>query len=230
MFIDLAKEGATLRGILSCFAIAVSKGLQYGVPLEEFVDTFTFHTFEPRGLVEGHPNIKMANSIVDYIFRALGLEYLGRTDLVQVPPVDELPPPKGLAVDAGLQLELADAAPGPLEEPAYAAPARGVAPLGTVAAPNGGRESAGGGRPRGGRRHRTGPGLVGPGRPGLVHGRRPAVRRLRPHHRAQRLLLQVPELRQLHGVLVGERAALRLEVVGPGLAPDGGERPRLLIA
>lgn len=113
LFIDLAKEGATLRGILSCFAIAVSKGLQYGVPLEEFVDTFTFHTFEPRGLVEGHPNIKMANSIVDYVFRALGLEYLGRTDLVQVPPAGhDLPePPKGLAVDAGVQLELAEAAP-----------------------------------------------------------------------------------------------------------------------
>ena len=76
VFIDLAKEGATLRGILSCFAIAVSKGLQYGVPLEEFVDTFTFQTFEPRGMVEGHPNIKMANSIVDYVFRALGVEYL----------------------------------------------------------------------------------------------------------------------------------------------------------
>ncbi|MDF2728642.1 MAG: ribonucleoside-diphosphate reductase, adenosylcobalamin-dependent, partial [Acidimicrobiia bacterium] len=68
IFIDLAKEGATLKGILSCFAIAVSKGLQYGVPLEEFVDTFTFQTFEPRGMVEGHPNIKMANSIVDYVF------------------------------------------------------------------------------------------------------------------------------------------------------------------
>jgi ribonucleoside-diphosphate reductase alpha chain len=110
LFIDLAKEGATLRGILSCFAISVSKGLQYGVPLEEFVDTFTFHTFEPRGLVEGHPNIKMANSIVDYVFRALGLEYLGRTDLVQVPPVEgDLPePPKGLAVDAGTQLELTE--------------------------------------------------------------------------------------------------------------------------
>ncbi|NNF69764.1 MAG: adenosylcobalamin-dependent ribonucleoside-diphosphate reductase, partial [Acidimicrobiia bacterium] len=60
IFIDLAKEGATLKGILSCFAIAVSKGLQYGVPLEEFVDTFTFQTFEPRGMVEGHPNIKMS--------------------------------------------------------------------------------------------------------------------------------------------------------------------------
>ena len=63
VFLDLAKEGATLRGILGCFAIAVSKGLQYGVPLEEYVDTFTFQTFEPRGLVEGHPNIKMSNSI-----------------------------------------------------------------------------------------------------------------------------------------------------------------------
>jgi ribonucleoside-diphosphate reductase alpha chain len=111
VFIDLAKEGATLRGILGCFAIAVSKGLQYGVPLEEFVESFTFQTFEPRGLVEGHPNIKMSNSIIDYVFRALGLEYLDRTDLVQVPPKDvgELPePPSGLAVDAGIQLELKD--------------------------------------------------------------------------------------------------------------------------
>jgi len=111
VFVDLAKEGATLRGILSCFAIAVSKGLQYGVPLEEFVDTFTFHTFEPRGMVEGHPNIKMANSIVDYVFRALGLEYLGRTDLVQVPPAVSLPePPSTSVVDAGLQLDLTEAA------------------------------------------------------------------------------------------------------------------------
>ncbi len=86
VFIDIAKEGATLKGVLGCFAIAVSKGLQYGVPLEEFVDTFTFQTFEPRGMVDGHENIKMSNSIVDYVFRALGLEYLNRTDLVQVPP------------------------------------------------------------------------------------------------------------------------------------------------
>ena len=86
IFIDIAKEGATLKGVLGCFAIAVSKGLQYGVPLEEFVDTFTFQTFEPRGMVEGHENIKMSNSIVDYVFRALGLEYLNRTDIVQVPP------------------------------------------------------------------------------------------------------------------------------------------------
>jgi ribonucleoside-diphosphate reductase alpha chain len=112
IFIDLAKEGATLKGILSCFAIAVSKGLQYGVPLDEFVDTFTFQTFEPRGMVEGHPNIKMANSIVDYVFRALGVEYLERDELAQVPPDrdSDLPaPPKGLAVEAGVQLDLTDA-------------------------------------------------------------------------------------------------------------------------
>jgi ribonucleoside-diphosphate reductase alpha chain len=113
IFIDLAKEGATLKGILSCFAIAVSKGLQYGVPLEEFVDTFTFQTFEPRGLVEGHPNIKMANSIVDYVFRALGVEYLERDELAQVPPVREMElpgPAKGLATEVGIQLDLTDAA------------------------------------------------------------------------------------------------------------------------
>ena len=112
IFIDLAKEGATLKGILSCFAIAVSKGLQYGVPLEEFVDTFTFQTFEPRGLVEGHPNIKMANSIIDYVFRSLGVEYLHRDELAQVPPNRdmELPEPKtGMAAEAGYQLELDDA-------------------------------------------------------------------------------------------------------------------------
>jgi ribonucleoside-diphosphate reductase alpha chain len=90
VFIDIAKEGATLKGVLGCFAIAVSKGLQYGVPLEEFVDTFTFQTFEPRGMVEGHENIKMSNSIIDYVFRALGLEYLDRTDIVQVPPKEKV--------------------------------------------------------------------------------------------------------------------------------------------
>ncbi|MEX2420031.1 MAG: adenosylcobalamin-dependent ribonucleoside-diphosphate reductase, partial [Acidimicrobiia bacterium] len=127
LFIDLAKEGATLRGILGCFAIAVSKGLQYGVPLEEFVESFTFQTFEPRGMVEGHPNIKMANSIIDYVFRSLGMEYLGRTDLVQIPPkeVGELPePPSGLAVDAGVQLGLDDNMPltAPISHPAVAKP------------------------------------------------------------------------------------------------------------
>jgi ribonucleoside-diphosphate reductase alpha chain len=89
VFIDMHKEGAAYRSMMNCFAIAVSLGLQYGVPLKEFVDKFTFTRFEPSGPVTGHPNVKMATSIVDYIFRVLGMEYLGRTDFLQVkPPVD----------------------------------------------------------------------------------------------------------------------------------------------
>jgi ribonucleoside-diphosphate reductase alpha chain len=89
LFIDMHKEGAAYRSMMNCFAISVSLGLQYGVPLKEFVDKFTFTRFEPSGPVTGHPNVKMATSIVDYIFRVLGMEYLGRTDFLQVkPPVD----------------------------------------------------------------------------------------------------------------------------------------------
>jgi ribonucleoside-diphosphate reductase alpha chain len=86
IFIDMHKEGAAFRGLMNCFAIAISKGLQYGVPLEEFVETFTFTRFAPHGQVQGHPNIRLATSVVDYVFRALGLEYLRRTDLVHVKP------------------------------------------------------------------------------------------------------------------------------------------------
>jgi len=78
-------EGGVITG--NCFAIAVSIGLQYGVPLEEFVEKFVFTRFEPNGFVD-HPNIKRCTSVVDYIFRVLGLEYLGRTDFVQVKPED----------------------------------------------------------------------------------------------------------------------------------------------
>ncbi|MDB5230656.1 MAG: vitamin B12-dependent ribonucleotide reductase, partial [Chitinophagaceae bacterium] len=83
IFIDLAKEGSTLRSFMNCFAIAISVGLQYGVPLEEFVDKFVFMKFEPSGMVD-HPNIKTTTSLVDFVFRALAYEYLGRTDLVHV--------------------------------------------------------------------------------------------------------------------------------------------------
>ncbi|HEU0063861.1 MAG TPA: vitamin B12-dependent ribonucleotide reductase, partial [Flavisolibacter sp.] len=83
IFIDMAKEGATMRSMLNCFAIAISIGLQYGVPLEEYVEKFVFTKFDPAGFVE-HPNIKSATSIVDFIFRLLGYEYLKRTDLVHV--------------------------------------------------------------------------------------------------------------------------------------------------
>lgn len=87
IFVDVAKEGATLRSLMNCFAIAVSTGLQYGVPLEDYVEKFTFTRFEPAGMVN-HPNIKQATSIIDYVFRVLGMEYLGRTDFVQVKPTD----------------------------------------------------------------------------------------------------------------------------------------------
>ena len=83
IFIDMAKEGATMRSMLNCFAISISIGLQYGVPLEEFVEKFVFTRFEPSGMVE-HPNIKSTTSIVDFIFRSLAYEYLGRNDLVHV--------------------------------------------------------------------------------------------------------------------------------------------------
>jgi len=83
IFIDLAKEGSTLRSLMNCFAISVSVGLQYGVPLEEFVEKFVFTKFEPAGMVD-HPNIKTTTSLVDFVFRTLGYEYLNRTDLVHV--------------------------------------------------------------------------------------------------------------------------------------------------
>ncbi|MSQ79476.1 MAG: vitamin B12-dependent ribonucleotide reductase [Flavobacteriaceae bacterium] len=89
IFIDMHKEGATFRSIINCFAIAVSIGLQHGVPLEEYVGKFTFTRFEPSGFVQGHENIKSATSIIDYIFRLLGYEYLNRNDLVQVQPTAE---------------------------------------------------------------------------------------------------------------------------------------------
>ena len=83
IFIDLAKEGSTVRSLMNCFAIAISVGLQYGVPLEEFTEKFVFTRFEPSGMVD-HPNIKTTTSLVDFVFRALAYEYLGRTDLVHV--------------------------------------------------------------------------------------------------------------------------------------------------
>jgi ribonucleoside-diphosphate reductase alpha chain len=86
IFIDMHKEGAGFRAMMNNFAIAVSVGLQYGVPLEEFVDAFTFTKFEPAGMVQGNDSIKNATSILDYIFRELAVSYLDRTDLAHVKP------------------------------------------------------------------------------------------------------------------------------------------------
>jgi ribonucleoside-diphosphate reductase alpha chain len=88
IFIDMHREGAAFRSLMNCFAIAISLGLQYGVPLEEFVEAFVFTRFEPNGSVQGHDNIKMSTSVIDYIFRELAMSYLGRYDLVQVKPED----------------------------------------------------------------------------------------------------------------------------------------------
>jgi ribonucleoside-diphosphate reductase alpha chain len=88
IFIDMHREGAAFRSLLNSFAIAVSLGLQYGVPLEEYIDAFVFSKFEPNGMVQGHKYIKMVTSVIDYIFRDLAITYLGRHDLGQVKPED----------------------------------------------------------------------------------------------------------------------------------------------
>lgn len=90
IFIDMHKEGAAFRSLLNCFAISISLGLQHGVPLEEFTDAFVFTRFEPSGVVGGHNRIKMATSVIDYIFRELAVTYLGRNDLAHVEE-DEVP-------------------------------------------------------------------------------------------------------------------------------------------
>jgi ribonucleoside-diphosphate reductase alpha chain len=91
IFIDMHKEGSAFRSLMNNFAIAISIGLQYGVPLEEFVEAFTFTRFEPSGIVEGNDTIKMATSLIDYIFRELAISYLGRNDLAHVQPADLTP-------------------------------------------------------------------------------------------------------------------------------------------
>lgn len=90
IFIDMYKEGASFKGLLNCFAVLASKALQYGMPLEELVDSFTFTRFEPAGMVQGHNVIKNATSILDYVFRSIGYDYLGRKDFIHVKAVDEI--------------------------------------------------------------------------------------------------------------------------------------------
>jgi ribonucleoside-diphosphate reductase alpha chain len=101
IFIDMHKEGAAFRSLMNNFAIAISIGLQYGVPLDEFVEAFTFTRFEPSGMVEGNDTIKMATSVLDYIFRELAISYLGRNDLAHAEPADMLPDTLGRGADEG---------------------------------------------------------------------------------------------------------------------------------
>jgi ribonucleoside-diphosphate reductase alpha chain len=105
IFIDMHKEGAAFRSLMNNFAIAISIGLQYGVPLEEFVDAFTFTRFEPAGIVIGNDSIKNATSVLDYIFRELAVSYLGRHDLAHVVPVHDDDLGGGVAEDDGASRE-----------------------------------------------------------------------------------------------------------------------------
>jgi ribonucleoside-diphosphate reductase alpha chain len=105
IFIDMHKEGAAFRAMMNNFAIAISIGLQYGVPLEEFVEAFTFTRFEPSGMVEGNETIKMSTSILDYIFRELAISYLGRNELAHVEPADLTPDTLGRGDQAESQID-----------------------------------------------------------------------------------------------------------------------------
>ncbi|MFA6024300.1 MAG: vitamin B12-dependent ribonucleotide reductase [Candidatus Gracilibacteria bacterium] len=130
VFIDTFKEGASYRSLLNCFAVAVSVGLQYGVPLEKYVDSFTFTRFEPSGFTT-HPNIRTCTSIVDFIFRVLGMEYLGRTDFVHVEPKSTQFMENTLKgkITAAIQNEAAEAQSGSAT-PSLEAPSMGASGLG----------------------------------------------------------------------------------------------------
>jgi ribonucleoside-diphosphate reductase alpha chain len=112
LFLDLENADPEYRALLGCFAISVSLALQYGIPLQEFVDRFTFTQFDPSGPVSGHPNVKLATSLVDYVFRALGVEYLDRKDLGHVASESRAPRTRdstGDAIDDQLSLLMTDA-------------------------------------------------------------------------------------------------------------------------
>jgi ribonucleoside-diphosphate reductase alpha chain len=123
IFIDMHKEGAAFRSLMNCFAMSVSVGLQYGVPLETFVEQFTFTRFEPHGPVSGHPNIKFATSIVDYMFRVLGVEYLKRYDFAQVKPEESpIDDPTAARFDEMTATALPSIAPAPPAAPSLPPP------------------------------------------------------------------------------------------------------------
>ena len=207
IFIDMHKEGAAFRSMTNCFAIAVSLGLQHGVPLEEFVDAFLFTRFEPNGMVQGNPHIKMTTSIIDYIFRELAITYLGRHDLAHVEPEDL----RGDAMHrrgrrrAGVRVRggrstSASSKPKPMPEGVrHAAAPTTCKPLQWQRQRKRQRQ-----RPR--QRHRNGDGPAAGGRRASPRGpaerlRRRPVLRMRPAHAgAQRRVLQVRHLRGDVGV------------------------------
>ena len=138
IFLDMHREGAAFRSLMNSFAIAISLGLQYGVPLDEYVEAFVFTRFEPNGMVEGHPHIKMSTSIIDYIFRDLAIHYLGRNDLAHV--IADLPnddpgdprPAKGAATKRAAPKRPAALPAPPSRAPVYAGAAAGAAATTTL--------------------------------------------------------------------------------------------------
>jgi ribonucleoside-diphosphate reductase alpha chain len=135
LFLDMHREGAAFRSLLNSFAIAVSLGLQYGVPLEEYVDAFVFTRFEPNGVVQGHDNIKITTSVLDFIFRDLALTYLRRTDLAQVKPDDLI-----ATTTNGRKTEPGDGQPAAGSPARAAAKAEAKTTQGAAAAPSERRE------------------------------------------------------------------------------------------
>ena len=142
IFVDMHKEGATLRSLLNNFAIAISLGLQYGVPLEEYVDAFTFTRFEPSGNVQGNDTIKMATSILDYVFRELAISYLGRYDLGHVDPRETDFDALGKGVEEGKALARRVEGPGAREESDRGRRRRRVPPARPAAKAAGGQARA----------------------------------------------------------------------------------------
>jgi ribonucleoside-diphosphate reductase alpha chain len=145
VFIDTAKDGAAFRSLMNCFAIAVSMGLQYGVPLQKFVDTFVFTKFEPNGMVTGHDRIQFSSSIIDYIFRELAVTYLDRDDLAHLGPVELSTDPSAddaVPIDVGARVEQPVAAapstngtsPAPAASAMAATPSAAAEPV-VIAAP-----------------------------------------------------------------------------------------------
>src|SRR5882762_1714585 len=118
IFIDMHKEGAALRSVMNCFAMLVSIALQYGVPLETLVEQFVFTRFEPQGPVQGHDRVKFATSVIDYVFRAVGVEYLNRDDLAHVTPEEAAATPtSSMGAEPGSQAASPAAAAKALQKP-----------------------------------------------------------------------------------------------------------------
>jgi ribonucleoside-diphosphate reductase alpha chain len=121
IFIDMHKEGAAFRSMMNAYAIAISIGLQYGVPVEEYVDAFTFFKFEPAGFVQSHERVKSASSIIDFVWRDLGINYAGRDDLAHVTPDESENTSVGMAmpvvnVSNQITVNVADASDAVLEK------------------------------------------------------------------------------------------------------------------